>query len=112
MKPTISLEDFEKVDIRVGTVEHVEDIEESANLVILRVNFGDHSRSIVAGLKQERDDPREIEGKQALFLVNLKPKVLMGQRSEGMLVDIGYADDLIPVLAIPEAPVPDGTRAG
>ncbi len=42
----------------------------SDKLVQLRVNFGDHSRTVVAGLKQERVNPREIEGKQALFVVD------------------------------------------
>ena len=63
-------------------------------------------------MKKEREDPREIEGRQALFVVNLEPKKLMGEVSEGMLFDIGYADGVEPALAIPERKVPDGTRAG
>jgi tRNA-binding EMAP/Myf-like protein len=50
------------------------------------------SAAILAGMKQERENPREIEGRQALFVVNLEPKKMMGQMSEGMLFDIGYAD--------------------
>jgi tRNA-binding EMAP/Myf-like protein len=76
------------------------------------VSFGDHERTIVAGLKKERRDPGEIEGKQALFVVNLAPRKMKGVLSEGMVLDIGYADGLVPVLAVPEAPVPDGSRAG
>ena len=75
VKPIISLGDLEKLDIRVGTIEKVE------------------------------------EGKQALFVVNLEPKRMMGEVSEGMLFDIGHADGLTPVLAVPEKPVPAGTRA-
>ena len=63
-------------------------------------------------MKQERENPREIEGRQALFVVNLAPKKMMGQVSEGMLFDIGYADGLNPALAIPERHVPNGARAG
>ena len=63
-------------------------------------------------MKQERDHPREIEGRQALFEVNLSPKKSRGVVSEGMLFDIGYADGVTPVLAMPESPVPNGTRAG
>jgi tRNA-binding EMAP/Myf-like protein len=63
-------------------------------------------------MKQERQNPKEIEGKQALFVVNLEPKKMMGEVSEGMLFDIGYADDITPVLAMPEKPVPNGARAG
>ena len=54
------------------------------------VDFGDHKRNILAGLKQERDEPTEIEGQQALFVVNLEPRKMMGELSEGMLFDIGY----------------------
>ena len=61
---------------------------------------------------QERADPREIEGRQALFVVNLEPRRMAGEISEGMLFDIGYADGITPVLALPEKSVPDGTRAG
>ena len=75
VKAIISLGDLEKVGIRVGTIEKVE------------------------------------EGKQALFVVNLEPKSMMGEESEGMLFDIGHADGLVPVLAMPEKPVPAGTRA-
>jgi tRNA-binding EMAP/Myf-like protein len=63
-------------------------------------------------MKKERENPREIEGKQALFVVNLEPRKMAGEISEGMLFDIGYADGVRPVLATPEKPVPDGTRAG
>ena len=63
-------------------------------------------------MKQEREDPRKIEGKQALFVVNLEPRTMAGEVSEGMLFDIGYADGITPVLATPEAPVPNGSRAG
>ena len=112
IKPTISFKAFEKVDIRIGTITRVEDIKGSKNLVRLIVEFGDHQRTILAGIKQERKDPSEIEGKQALFVVNLEPRRMMGEVSEGMLFDIGYADGITPVLAVPEKPVPDGSRAG
>jgi len=112
IKPTISYDLLEQVDIRVGTILSVEDVPGSDKLVRLTVDFGDHRRRILAGMKQERANPREIESRQALFVVNLAPRKMMGEVSEGMLFDIGYADHLTPVLAVPESPVPDGTRAG
>jgi len=112
VKPTISFDLLDKIDIRVGTIELVEDIKGSDKLVRLTVDFGDHKRRILAGLKQERPNPRELEGQQALFVVNLEPKKMMGEISEGMLFDIGYADGVTPVLAVPEKSVPAGTRAG
>jgi tRNA-binding protein len=90
----------------------VSDVANSEKLIALRVNFGDHVRTILAGMKRERANPQEIEGKQALFAVNLPPRKMAGIVSEGMLFDIGYADGITPVLAMPEARVPDGTRAG
>jgi tRNA-binding protein len=112
VKPTIPFSDLDKLDIRVGRIEKVEDIEKSDKLVRLTVNFGDFKRNILVGLKKERKDPKEIEGKQALFIVNLAPKEMMGELSEGMLFDVGYANDIIPVLAMPEREVPDGVSAG
>ena len=112
IKPTISFSEFEKVDIRIGTIERVENIKDSNKLVRLIVDFGDHKRNILAGIKQERTDQSEIEGKQALFVVNLEPRKMMGELSEGMLFDIGYADGITPVLAVPEKLVPNGSRAG
>ena len=112
LKPAVSLKEVERLDVRVGTIRAVEDVPASSKLVRLRVDFGDHTRVILAGLKTERADPREVEGRQALFVVNLEPKKMAGEVSEGMLFDIGYADGVKPVLAVPESPVPDGTRAG
>jgi len=112
IKPAISADVFNQIDIRIGTIETVDDIATSDKLVALKVNFGDHHRVIVAGLKQERARPKEIEGKQALFVVNLEPRRMRGVVSEGMLFDIGYADGITPVLAVPETAVPNGSRAG
>lgn len=112
VKPTIKFEDLEKIDIRVGTIEKVEDVEGSDKLVRLIVSFGEFKRTILVGMKKERDNPKEIEGKQALFVVNLEPRKMMGELSEGMLFDIGYPNEITPVLAVPEEEVPDGTNAG
>lgn len=113
IKPTIAFDDFEKLDIRTGTIVRVEEVEGSDKLLRLIVDFGDHQRTILSGMKQERDDPKEIEGRQALFVVNLEPRRMMGELSEGMLFDIGFADGLEkPALAMPEHTVPNGARAG
>lgn len=112
VKPVISIEELEKIDIRVGTILEVEDLPSSTKLLKLTVDFGDHRRTILAGMKQEREDPKEVEGRQALFVVNLKAKQMLGAVSEGMLLDIGYADGLSPVLVVPEKQVPNGARAG
>ena len=112
IKPMISFADLDRIDVRVGTIVSVEAVAGSEKLLKLTVDFGDHRRSVLAGMKQERDQPQAIEGQQALFVVNLEPKKMMGEVSEGMLFDIGYADGVKPALAVPESRVPNGTRAG
>ena len=112
IKPVISRAALEAIDVRVGTIALVEDVPKSSKLVRLTVDFGDHERRILAGLKQERSNPRELEGRQAMFVVNLEPKPMMGEVSEGMLFDLGYADGVTPALAVPEREVPNGVRAG
>ena len=112
IKPTISFAELDRIDVRVGTIVLVEDVAGSDKLLRLTVDFGDHRRRILAGMKQEREHPREIEGQQALFVVNLEPKKMMGEISEGMLFDIGFADGVKPALAVPESRIPNGVRAG
>lgn len=112
LKPTITYKDFEKIDIRVGTIEKVEDVPNSDKLMRLSVDFGQFKRTILVGMKKERDNPKEIEGKQALFVVNLEFRKMMGEESQGMIFDIGYANDIVPVMSVPEKPVPAGACTG
>ena len=112
IKPEISFDDLQKIDVRVGTIRSVLDVEKSDKLVQLNVDFGDHTRTVLVGMKKEREDPAEIEGLQALFVVNLAPRKMAGIVSEAILFDIGYEDGITPVLAVPESPVPNGTRVG
>lgn len=112
VKPVITLEDLDKIDIRVGTILSVSEIPKSDKMVRLLVDFGEFQRTILVGMKKERENPREIEGRQALFVVNLAPRKMFGEVSEGMLFDLGYQDGILPALAQPERPVPPGTRAG
>jgi tRNA-binding protein len=112
VKNEIKFEDFAKIDIRIGEIIEVLDIPKSNNLMKLIVDFGDHTRTIIAGIKQERKNPSEIQGKQALFVINLPEKEIFGEKSEGMLFDIGYENKVTPVLAVPEKHVPNGLSAG
>ncbi len=112
IKPTISLAQLEAVDVRVGTIESVHDVAGSSKLARFIVDFGDHKRTVLAGMKKERADLTEIVGRQALFVVNLEPRAMAGEVSEAMFFDLGYADGIVPALAVPERLVPNGTRAG
>ena len=112
IKPQIAFDTFASVDIRAGTIQSVHDVPGSSKLVRLVVDFGDHTRNILAGIRKERADVQALVGRQTLFVVNLPPRPMAGEVSEGMLFDIGYADGVKPALAIPESQVPNGTRAG
>lgn len=112
IKAEIKIKDLDKIDIRVGTIETVEDVPASDRLIKMTVDFDAFKRTILVGMKKERENPKEVEGKQALFVVNLAPREMFGIESHGMLWDIGYEDGIIPVLAMPEKPVPNGTRVG
>lgn len=112
IKAAVTVTDVDKLDVRVGTIVTVEDVPKSSKLLRLTVDFGDHRRTILAGMKGERVNPQEIVGLQTLFVVNLEPKRMAGEISEGMLFDIGYADGLTPALALPERALPNGARAG
>ena len=112
IKPVVSVEDLDRLDIRAGTILSVEAVAASDKLMKLTVDFGDHTRSILAGIKKERADPTELVGRQALFIVNLPPREMAGEVSEGMLFDVGYQDEIVPVLAVTASAIPNGTRAG
>jgi len=112
VKPAVSISVLDQLDIRAGTILSIVEVPASDKLMQLTVDFGDHQRTIVAGIRQERADPNEVVGKQALFVINLEPRKIKGVMSQGMLFDIGYVDGITPVLALPEKPVPNGARAG
>jgi tRNA-binding protein len=112
LKAPVPLSVLDQLDVRVGTILSIIEVPNSDKLMQLAVDFGDHQRTIVAGIRQERADPSEVVGKQALFVLNLEPRKIKGVLSQGMLFDIGYADGITPLLAMPEKRVPNGVRAG
>ena len=109
----ITFDDLDKLDIRVGRIVRVDDVEGSKKLIKMTVSFGGFTRTILSGMKEERADCKaELEGRQALFVVNMAPRKMAGEVSEGMIYDIGYEDGILPALAVPEREVPDGARLG
>src|SRR6202166_2064717 len=89
IKPIVAFAALEALDIRVGTIQTVEEVPRSEKLMKLTVSFGDHTRSILAGMRKERENPREIEGKQGLFVVNLDPRKTGGDNLGGKDLYIG-----------------------
>ncbi len=112
VKPTIDVNALEQVDVRVGTIRAAAKVAGADRLALLTVDFGDRTRGIVAGIRTERESLDAVVGVQALFVVNLAPRTIRGQVSEGMLFDAGFADGLRPAFAQPEWPLPAGVRAG
>jgi len=112
LKPTITVAQLEAIDIRVGTIQQVDDVAGSRKLARFIVDFGDRTRVVIAGMRKERGNLSVLVGRQALFVVNLEPREMASELSEAMFFDLGYADGIPPALAVPERSVPNGTRAG
>jgi methionyl-tRNA synthetase len=102
----ITIEDFQKLDLRVGTIQKAEPIPGSSKLLKLTVDIGEQ-RSVVAGIasvyRQE-----ELVGKQVVLLANLKPTTLMGVESKGMV--LAAEDDSGVHLLTPDAPAAPGSK--
>ena len=113
IKPIISLEVLNQIDIRVGTIlvgRRRAQLRQTAPAARQLWRSRTHHRR--RNEDRTRQSAERLSASRRLFVVNLEPRKMRGVLSEGMLFDIGYADGVRPVLAMPENPVPDGTRAG
>jgi len=106
-KETITFEDFVKLDIRIGTVGKAEKKEGSDKLLRLSIDDGMGGRTILAGLA-EFIDPAELEGRQVAFVANLKPRKMMGEYSEGMVLAAELGDGF--TVLTPQKPVDPGAK--
>lgn len=86
MKPLVSFEEFDKLDLRVGKITNCEYKEGSEKLLRLTVDFGDEGmRTILSGIAKYYS-PRELIGRSFIFILNLEPRKMMGEFSEGMIL--------------------------
>ncbi len=85
VKPMINFKEFEKLDLRVGKIVHAEEVPKSKKLIKMKVDFGAETKQVVAGIKQYYK-PKDLKGKQAVFVVNLEPAKIMGLTSEAMIL--------------------------
>ena len=106
-KEFISFKEFQKLDLRVGTIKTIEPVKDANKLVKIIVDIGTEERQIVAGIA-ERYKPDELIGKQIIVICNLEPVKIRGVESNGMLL-AADADPEISVL-IPLRKVPDGSK--
>lgn len=105
----ISIDEFKKIEARIGRVLNAEAVEGSEKLIKLTLDFGEASaRQILSGIRQWHT-PESLIGKQLLFVVNLAPRSMMGLESNGMLMAVDGADGQ-PVFLVPEQEVVPGSR--
>lgn len=106
MKPIVQFETFAALDIRVGKVLSCEPIEKSEKLYRLKVDFGEEGeRTILSGI-QKFYTPEELIGNQFVFAINLEPRKMMGEESQGMILAAEGEDK--PSLLVPKSETPNG----
>lgn len=105
-KPTIAIEDFQKIDLRIAEVIQAEKVQKSDKLLKLIVRIGSDERQVIAGIAQHYK-PEQLVGKRIVVVANLAPAKLMGQESRGMLLAASDDQGQLAVL-IPEKTILDG----
>ena len=106
----ITIDDFSKIEIKVGKVIEATLVPESSKLIKLRVSFGESGeRTVFAGIKTWYQ-PEDLVGKNFVFVYNLKPKPMMGELSQGMMMAAEDEGEKECVLLIPDKDIPEGTR--
>lgn len=108
----ITIDDFAKVELKVGTVLEAEEVEGSEKLIKLMVDFGEDPlsggpRTVLTGMKAWHT-PNHFKGRQLVFVTNLEPRKMMGMESLGMVMAADPEEG--PVLLVPEKEVPPGTK--
>jgi methionyl-tRNA synthetase len=104
----ISIDDFAKVELKTAEVLEVEKVEGADKLLKLQIKVGEENRQIVAGIA-EHYSPEELVGKKIVVVANLKPAVIRGVESNGMLLAVSTKDSV--TLVTPEdTDVPSGLR--
>lgn len=105
---TVSIDEFQELDLQIGTVQAVSDHPDADNLLLLDVDLGElDNRQLVAGIKNDYT-AEDLEGTQIVVITNLEPSEIRGEKSEGMLL-AADAERHIALLE-PDKAVPNGTE--
>ncbi|MBI3111431.1 MAG: methionine--tRNA ligase [Ignavibacteriales bacterium] len=107
VKPTITLDDFKKIDFRVAKVLAAEKVSKSEKLIKLQIEIGSEKRQILAGIAQYYK-PEDLVGKSIVVVANLQPVKLMGQESQGMLLAANDPAGKVTIVSVSEE-VPSGS---
>ncbi len=102
----ITIEDFQKIELKIGEILEAERIEGSDKLLKLRVNFGEETRQVVSGIAKAYE-PADLVGRQVTFVTNLEPRFLMGLESQAMILAADTGDG--PVLLVPDKKIANGS---
>jgi methionyl-tRNA synthetase len=110
LSPEIEIDDFAKVDLRVGQVLSAERLPKSDKLLLLKIDLGEEQpRQVLAGIAQYYE-PEKLIGRKVVVVANLKPRKMRGFESQGMVVAASYGEEGQPVLATFTEDVPNGAR--
>jgi len=111
VKPTITYDDFCKLDLRIATILEASDHPNADKLIVMKIDLGDEQRQIIAGLKPWYS-PDQLTGKQAVVVTNLQARKMRGMESNGMLLaaTVGQGRELENVVVLaPQTEVPNGS---
>jgi methionine--tRNA ligase beta chain len=103
----INIEDFQKLEIKIGKIISAEKVPDADKLLRLVVDIGEEERQILAGIAESYEDPNVLVGREVPIIVNLEPRTLRGFESQGMM--LAATDDGKAVLLHPEKEVPPGS---
>jgi len=101
-KPTINFDAFARLDLRVATIREAEPHPNADKLLMLQVDLGEERRQICAGIRPYVDDPQTLVGRQVVVVVNLEPRKIRGEESNGMLLAASVSEgdalhDVVPL---------------
>ena len=106
----ISIDDFKKLEIRVGKIISAEKVEDADKLLRLSVDFGEETpRQIISGISAYFPDPSHLVGKRCPFAVNLEPRIIRGLESNGMILAVGNTDGFFSLLEASSETPPGST---
>ena len=111
MDNKISIDEFSKIEVKVGTVKAAERVPETDKLIKCTVDFGEEAgpRTIVSGIAAYVPEPESLVGRQLAYVTNLAPRDIKGIESNVMLFAVGEGDTF--AFLAPDRPIPPGTAA-
>ena len=99
----IDIDEFKKVEMRIGQIKSAEAVAGSEKLLLLAVSFGEEERQVISGIAKYVGDPAAIVGKKFAFATNLQPRSIMGLESQAMILAVGGEDSPFAILEAPDA---------